>query len=118
MDLSGELISAHSISRGMQIQYRSTVPNNVIVSNKPIEIKVDDETLEFSFEGGDQGYSVRLPAGLHTAKIFTQTSGAQTLKCASMVISEIIVILGLLAGLILSGLFIHSSVKRRRAPVL
>ena len=97
------------------MRYDSSVPNIIIVSNEPIKILVDDRNFDFQANIGDQGYSVRLPAGEHTAKIYTQSNGTQALKLTSFIISGLIVFFGILAGLLLSSLYIRTSLKKSRA---
>jgi len=113
VDISGELLSAKIISRGIEIKYQSLVPNIIILSEEPTEIILDDESFNTQVTRGELGYAVRFPAGQHTTTIFTQTSGTQTLKYASTAISGLIVFLGITAGLLLSGLYIRSSIRRK-----
>ncbi|HPG40823.1 MAG TPA: DUF2334 domain-containing protein [bacterium] len=114
VDISGELLAAASISRGLELEYESNTPNIVILTEEPREVYLDDTHFVVKALHGEQGYSIRLPAGRHNVKFYTQSKGTQSLKYASMVISGFIVILGALAGIVLSSLYIKSSVRRRK----
>jgi len=117
VDISGELLAAASISRGLELEYESTTPNYIILTEEPRDIYLDGDHFTVKVLKGDQGYSVRLPAGRHNVKFYTQSKGTQSLKYASMVISIFIVILGALAGIVLSSLYIKSSVLRKKLPL-
>ncbi len=117
VELSGELLDAQSISRGIEITYRSDAPNILVLSENPISIIINEEELNIPAIKGELGYSLRLPAGEHTVTIYTQTNGTQTLKYTSVVISGMIVILGILAGLFLSTLYLQNTIRRKRASI-
>ncbi len=117
VDISGELLSAKIISRGIEIKYQSLVPNIIILSEAPTEIELDNKNFNARFVKGELGYSVRLPAGQHTTTIYTQSSSTQTLKYASVAISGLIVFLGITAGLLLSGLYLKSTIRRKQLTV-
>ncbi|MBN2411742.1 DUF2334 domain-containing protein [candidate division KSB1 bacterium] len=117
VDISGELLSTKIISRGIEIKYQSLVPNVIILSEEPTEIILDDKNYDTQVTRGELGYAVRLPAGQHITTIYTLSSGTQTLKYASTAISGLIVFLGISAGLLLSGLYLRSSIRRKHLSI-
>ena len=115
VDISGELVRAESISRGMKVQYRSRVPNIIVLSQAPIQVLLDDKQIENESLKGELGYSLRLPAGEHQVTFYTQTGSTQTTKYASVFISGLIVVLGAFAGVYLTSLYIQNAWRRKRA---
>ena len=115
VNLSGELLSAQTISRGIKFEYDAGTVNWTILTEKPKEILIDNKKLEVEVMRGELGYSLPLPAGHHHVTIYTQSSGTQFMKHASMLISGFIIFLGVSAGFLLSVLYIRSSVRRKRA---
>jgi uncharacterized protein YdaL/uncharacterized lipoprotein YddW (UPF0748 family) len=114
VNISGELISLFAISRGIEFEYESFEPNIVIISDNPKEILVDKKVVNPEIMKGELGYSIRLPAGTHHTKIFTQTRGTQFLRISSVFISGSIVFIGFSAGSILSLIYIRNSYRRRK----
>ena len=115
VDMSGELVSASAISRGIKFEYNSRVPNLVILTDEPKEISIDGQKINAKMTKGELGFSVHLPEGSHIAIIHTQTSGTQLMRNASILLSGLIVLIGISAGTMLSILYVRSSIRRRKA---
>jgi len=113
VDLSGELLSAKTISRGIKFEYDSQVSNWVILTDEPKQILIDGQKINKEIVRSELGFSIRLPAGAHKATIYTQSSGTRFLKNASILISGMIVLIGLSAGTLLFIIYIKSSIRRR-----
>ena len=113
VDLSGELISAHLIGRGVAIHYSSPMPNWVILNEQPRAILLDGKKFSATGTVGELGYSIKLPSGEHQAIIFTMSSGTQFLKFASLFLSGLIVLIGFFAGFSLIIIYVRHTLRKR-----
>ncbi len=115
VDLSGELISANAIARGIKFEYKSLEPNLIILSDEPKEILINNNKFECEILKGDRGYSLRLPAGNHSVTIYTQSSSTYLIRHVSVILSGLIVSIGSLAGGLLLIIYIRNSIRRKRS---
>ncbi|MFC1682793.1 DUF2334 domain-containing protein [Candidatus Zixiibacteriota bacterium] len=114
VDLSGELLSASVIARGIRFEYQSIAHNIVLLTEMPQEIFIDDQPVDPQITTSELGFAVRLPSGRHVATIYTQTSGNQFTKHASVLLSGAIVLIGASAGMSLSFIYAKNSLRRKR----
>jgi len=113
VDISGELESCEMFSRGLEMDYHSPVSNYIIVNEHPHKVILDGKRYETDIVHGIPGYTIRLPAGSHTVKVFTSMSGLVSLKNVSIVTSVTIVVVSGFAGSLLVILYIHRFRRRR-----
>jgi len=117
VDLSGELISAEVVSRGVKLEYEATGIHFVVLTDIPREVFIDGKPIVTEILKNDYGYTLRLAAGKHRATIYTQTAGTQFLRHASMIISGLIVFIGISAGTLLSMIYLRNAYRRQRRLV-
>jgi uncharacterized protein YdaL len=117
VDMSGELLWASAVSRGVRFRYESLAHNLVLLTEQPKEIFIDGRPVEAQVLPSELGYAIRLPSGTHVATIYTQTRGHQFMKHASVCLSALIVLIGAAAGTSLSFIYAKNSLsKRKRSP--
>lgn len=114
VDISGELLSCKTISRGLEVSYDSPVDCYVVVNEEPQKVLIDEAEVEADVLRGIPGYSIKCPAGSHKARIFTRSSGALSVHNFSLIFSVLIVLVSSLAGTILLMLYIRGRNRRRR----
>jgi uncharacterized protein YdaL len=114
-DISGELKSCRTLSRGMEISYDSPVRNYIIINEEPQEILVDGEQYHSEFLYNNTNVSLELPAGSHTVKIYTRSSGALSVSNFSIIASALIILTSIIAGLVLFVLYVRGLRRRKRS---
>jgi uncharacterized protein YdaL len=114
VDISGELKSCKMFSRGIEVTYYSAMRNYIIINEKPKEVFLDGTLFHPEILYGIPGYSLKLPAGSHTVKIYTISSSSYSLKNFSIIASAMIVLLSVIAGSVLVVLYSTGYIRRRR----
>ena len=114
VDISGELKTCSLIPRGLELKYTSSLPNFLVINEKPARVIVDDTLLKTEINYGIPGYSMKLPAGMHHVKIVTITKGAYLLRNFSIVVSVLIVSISSFGGGLLLILYLVRSRRRRK----
>jgi hypothetical protein len=117
VDLSGELVSANAIARGIKFGYKSLEPNLTILSDEPKEILIDGKEFQCEILKGDRGYSLRLPAGNHNVVVYTQSGSTYLIRHVSVILSGLIVSIGSFAGSLLLIIYIRNSIRRKRRKI-
>ncbi|UCE06722.1 MAG: DUF2334 domain-containing protein [bacterium] len=113
IDLSGELKSANTISRGIKFEYKSSQPNFVILTDDPKEVLLDGKQFDPETLKGDLGFSIRLPAGDHVVTVYTQSNSTQFMRHASILLSGMIVFIGFSAGTLLTIIYVRNFYRRK-----
>jgi hypothetical protein len=112
--ISGELQCCRMLSRGIEISYVSPARNYLIMNEKPRKVFVDGKLYNAEILDGISGFSLKLPAGSHSATILTRSVGSFSLKNFSIITSVFIVLLSSLAGCVLLVLYVTRFRNRRR----
>lgn len=115
VDISGELKSCKMHKQGLEISYFSSVNNYIIINEEPKQIYLNDNKFTPEVHQGIPGYSMKLPKGTHTIKIYTKSKGDSSRKNISIVGSFLIVTLSILAGSVLLVLYTLRFRRRRRS---
>lgn len=113
VDISGELETCTMNGQGIEISYHSPIRNYIIVNEEPKEIYVDGNKFTAEINQGIPGYSIQLPQGNHSIKIFTETKAGSSRNNISILGSFLIVSLSILAGSVLLILYTIRFRRRR-----
>ena len=100
--------------QGIEVTYESQARNHIIVNERPKKIMLDNSHYETAVQQGSRGYTITLPSGSHTAKIIVRSTGAISLRSFSMISSVTIVLVSGMAGVILLGLYVTGTLRKRR----
>lgn len=114
VDISGELESCRMHSRGLEFSYRSPSMNYVIINEEPQGVYVDGKLFDAEVYHGIPGFSIKLPPGFRTVRIYTQSAGTLSLKNFSIVVSLLIVLVSGVAGSSLILLYMRGRRRRHR----
>ena len=111
VDSSGDLIKSVITPRGIQIFYRSDNRELLVLNKMSRSVNVDGKYYDFKALEGLHGWSVALPSGQHKATIVSRGSMEYILVVASLLVSNMIILISALsiAGLI----FIYLIVRRK-----
>jgi hypothetical protein len=114
--ISSELKWANFFNNAIELSYSDeTAPCYVIVSKRPSKVYVDNKRISATVLEGDSGFSVRLPAGAHVAKIYTGGNLGYLVETSGVVLFSLIIIFGFFTSILLLGLFIAIQIKRKLA---
>jgi uncharacterized protein YdaL len=114
INMSGELIAASAISRGLWVEYSSAERNYVILTHAPREIFLDGKPLDPPYEKVENGtHLIELPKGEHVATIYTQSAGMLLLSYVSIAISSLIIFIGFIAGGMLSLIYVKNRIRSK-----
>jgi hypothetical protein len=113
-DLSGELIAIRSHSLGLELEYADSTATYALLSAEPYKVEIDGRPYQALQQEGENGFSIRLPSGRHSASFYTEHRSTQIIKQASLILSGGIVLLGSVSGTIMLAMyFLHT---RNRKP--
>jgi hypothetical protein len=104
VDCSADLIGTAVTSLGLEITYWSDRRTTLVVNEKPLDIALDGERVPNKSVQGLPGWSVMVPAGNHTVSVRTRTITELLLVFASLVVSNTIQVISLVAVSSLIGI--------------
>jgi len=112
VDMSGEIKSARVLSRGVAVHYESELRNILLLNKRPRRVKVDGRDFATKPIRGLRGYAIVLPRGEHHVEVVTDSAIRFAIGAAGVFLSTAIVGGGVLAAIILSGLYISVVLRR------
>jgi hypothetical protein len=114
--ISGELKGANFYNNAIELSYDSgEAPCYAVVSKRPGRLYVDGKRASLNVLEGDNGFSVKLPAGIHAVKINVGSGLSDLVETSGVVLLSLIIIFGFVTSVLLLGLFIAIQVKRKFA---
>lgn len=116
LSITGELLSARSSQRSVELRYRSDTRCIVTLTKEPYALFVDGRESSFKALKGDGRYALVLPPGEHTVLIVAQSTVSYGVDFTSFWSSSIIVMFGLVSGGLL--LILYLVVRMRYRSVL
>jgi len=115
--LSGELKWANFLNNSVEFSYDSNfVPCYAIFNKRPAKIIVDSKKLSCQILEKDGGFSVKLPAGDHIARIMVGAGVSSLIEKSGVILLSLIIIFGFFTSVIFLGLFMIIQLKRKFAP--
>jgi uncharacterized protein YdaL len=112
--ISGELKWASFLNNAIEFSYSSdNVPCWIEINKNPNKIYIDEKKYSFTALKGDNGYTLKLPAGTHAAKISVGGGLIDLIESSGVILLSIIIIFGFFTSVLFLGLFIIIQIKRK-----
>jgi uncharacterized protein YdaL len=115
IDFSGNLLDVEVQSRGIEVNYRTKRRAVLVVSEEPLAAYVDGKPVTLNKEKSMRGWVVALPEGRHKAKLITQGVFDFLLILFSVAISNLIVLISVLAITGLLAVYIITRRNKKKA---
>jgi len=113
LSISGELLGAQRVRRGLDIEYDSSARCAMIFSKLPYKTYVDEKSYRVTAIRGDDGYTILAPPGHHRLRVLSETPGLYLVEFTSLVSASLIVLFGLFSSGLLAILILFIAVHRR-----
>lgn len=109
IDFSGRLKKIEVKQRGVSVDYEADKGSYLVITDKPLNITLDGEKYNFFIQEGQRGWTVFLPPGSYTAEIITRGYSQVFLSVLSLGLSNLIVLVSVLAisTLLVLSLFVY-----------
>lgn len=114
MSITGNLLSASYGLRGVVFEYQSETAALVSFNKEPTAIRLDGNDYPLAVLKGNDCFTIRLPQGRHTAQILSGGEFSYGISVTSLWSTTAIAIFGILAVLLLIGMYASIKVVRRR----
>lgn len=115
MSMTGNVLSMTYGIRSISAEYESATRALMSIDREPKGVRVDGRDYAFSFLKGNDCYSLFLPPGRHRVDIIAGAAFASGINVTSFWTTTAIALFGLIAILMLAGMYVAVRVIRRRA---
>jgi len=97
VDFSADLVDTTVTSLGLEVTYWANRRSVLVINQEPLTISVDGALTQAPIEQGLRGWSIILPKGRHSVNIKTRTASDFLLTAVSLVLSNTILFISIVA---------------------
>ncbi len=113
VDLSCDLLSTVTVTRGLQFSYTSTHGVCAVINKEPVSVSVDGRGYRVAPKQGLRGYAFQLPAGKHVVNVTTESWSSFALRMGSVILSSGIVGISIISLTLVAILFVLGRFRAR-----
>jgi hypothetical protein len=109
---NADLLDARATSTGLTIRYSSPGRAVLLLNQKPLAVRVDEQTWLASVEEGEGRWALTAPRGEHTLEVETATPAGVFVSLWSFVSSSAIAAFGALTSILMIAIYLHLRWRR------
>ncbi len=111
--ISGELRTASFSNNSVEFSYAEpNMPCYVVLNKRPGKILIDGTKRKCSVLESFNGFSIKLPSGMHTVRIQIAEGISWVLESSGMIFLSLAIVFGFISSVLFTGMFILIKLKR------
>jgi hypothetical protein len=112
LHINADLLDARAAPTGLALRYSSPGRAVLLLNQKPLSVRVDEQTWPASVEEGEGRWSIVAPRGEHTIEVETATPAGVFVGLWSYASSSAIAAFGALTSILMIAIYLHLRWRR------